>query len=513
MNEMPVNNTPAYQEYHPEIIKKYSFSSREIIFSYISVILGFLSVKLFAAPLFTYGRMGLGAAIFALALTAYCIAFPAKRVKLTFNKALRIALCISFSVNIFISSNLLIQFLDMIFVLLVLAYDRLADSDGQFNSVRKLFPADMFSSVMILPFAEYGSAPAALKAPAEKTDSGKNIKSAILGLIIAIPATLVVGTLLMSADDNFSRILSSIMNDGFAKVMIFIVQLLIGLPVSFYIFSGCRASEKQLSKALLNDEKCESNLRSVRFLSPVAGVFSAVPVCVLYVIFFFSQLSYFLSAFINKLPSDISAYSEYARRGFFQLCFVSVINLAIIIALNLFCKDNDKGCRPTSVKAMTCILSVFTLLLITTAVSKMLMYIRVYGLTPLRVYTSWFMILLFVLFVSIILSVITKKINASKITVTAFVIMFAALSFCNIDGVIARYDLNEYNKGNLPYFSFSLMNDLSSGAAPEIIRYKSSCTNEHEIRILDSILDEMENDCDSRTLTVNDIILSNSLSN
>lgn len=62
-------------------------------------------------------------------------------------------------------------------------------------------------------------------------------------------------------------------------------------------------------------------------------------------------------------------------------------------------------------------------------------------------------------------------------TVTAFVIMFAALSFCNIDGVIAKYDLNEYSKGNLPYFSFSMMSDLSSGAAPEIIRYRDTCTD------------------------------------
>ena len=213
---------------------------------------------------------------------------------------------------------------------------------------------------------------------------------------------------------------------------------------------------------------------------------------------------------MDKLPSNDTIYSEYARRGFFELCFVSVINLAIILALNLFCKDNNKEERPAAVKAMTCILSVFTLLLISTAVSKMFMYIRVYGLTQLRVYTSWFMLLLFVLFTSVILSVITKKVNLSKVTVTAFVIMFAALSFCNIDGVIAKYDLNEYSKGNLPYFSFSMMSDLSSGAAPEIIRYRDTCTDKNEVRVLDKILDQMENDCDGRTLTVYDIILRNS---
>ena len=101
MNEMPVNNTPAYQEYHPEVIKKYTFSARETIFAYIAAVLGFLSVKLFAAPLFTVGRMGLGAMIFALLITVYCLIYPVSRTKFTFRKALRIALCISFSVNIY----------------------------------------------------------------------------------------------------------------------------------------------------------------------------------------------------------------------------------------------------------------------------------------------------------------------------------------------------------------------------------------------------------------------------
>jgi len=513
MNEMPANNVPSLKEYHPEIIRKYTFSARETAFAYISVILGFLSVKLAAAPLICFGRMGLGAALFAVLLSVFCFVYPAKRSKLAADKVLRIALGISFSVNIFVSSNTTIQFLDLIFVLLVLAYDKLADSDERFRSIRKAFPLDMPGALVTVPLDEYGAAPAALKAPAEKSSTGKNIKNALLGLVIAVPITAAVCSLLMSADDSFEKIISSVMDDGFMKLVIFAVQLFIGLPVSFYIFSACRASEKKLSKELINDESRQRSLLSVRFLSSVAGVFSALPVCVLYVIFFFSQLSYYLSAFMNKLPSDTEIYSEYARKGFFELCFVSVINLAIILALNLFCKGNDSGSgeRPKSVKAMTCVLSVFTLLLISTALSKMLMYIRVYGLTLLRVYTSWFMILLFVLFVSLILSAAVKKANPSRITVTAFVIMFSVLSFCNIDGVIAGYNLSEYGKGKLPCFSFSMMKDLSSGAAPQIIKYKSSCGDEKEIGRLDDILEQMRNDSDARTLTVYDIMLDNYL--
>ena len=161
---------------------------------------------------------------------------------------------------------------------------------------------------------------------------------------------------------------------------------------------------------------------------------------------------------------------------------------------------------------MTCILSVFTLLLIITAVSKMVMYINIYGLTLLRVYTTWFMALLFIVFTGIILKLIIPKINLSKLTVTAFTVMFGALSFCNVDGLIAKYNISGYTSGSLEYFSVSMLSELSSGAAPEIKELMDSTNNADEKAQLEKILHNMQKSKDIRTLTASDIILEKILS-
>lgn len=498
-----------FREYHPEVIKKYDFTRREIIMAFIAIVLGFGFIKLTVAPLIADGRMGLGTMVILLAFTFFGIVFPAQRNKSSVGKCIRIALCILFSVNIFISSNLLIQFLDAVFVLMILAYDKLSDSDEKYQKIRKMLPSDMFGAMIILPFYDYGACHAAVKASADKTKAGSGLKNAALGLAIAIPSTVVVAVLLASADSGFKDIIDSLLSDSFRKIIVFIVQILIGLPVAYYIYGLCRSSEKKYSSEAMNDEYCLKTVRSLRFLPSVAGVFSALPVCILYVIFFFSQLSYFLASFASELPAGMSSYAEYARRGFFELCMVSVINLAIIAAINLFCKYQTNGKRPMGLRIMSCVLSVFTVLLIATAVSKMVMYINVYGLTPLRVYTTWFMLLLAVVFIGIILAVANSKINLPKIIVTAFTIMFTTLSFCNIDGIIAEYNADRYINGTLNEFDVDMLNELSTGAVPSAMKAEKYLNGKGSHAEFEAIISDKLKTVEEgglRTLTVSDII-------
>ncbi len=508
-NAQSPQNNAAINEYVPEIISKRVFSRREIVMAYIALVLGFLFIKLTAAPFLTGQGIGLGAMIFLIALTFFSNAFSAQCNKITVSKALRIALCISFAINIFISSNSLIQFLDAVFVFLVITYDRLADSDKKFSRIRRMFPTDLCGSVFILPFSDIDSCTAAVKASAESSKAGKGIKNALLGLAIAVPSTVVVCSLLMSADNGFENIINGFFDNGLNRILILIIQILIGIPAASYIYGMCRASAENKSSECINDEYFLKNIRSLRFLPSTAGVFSAIPVCVLYVIFFFSQLSYFLSSFAAKLPDDTYSYAQYARRGFFELCMVSVINLAIIAAINLFCKYREDGARPLSVRIITCILSVFTILLIATAVSKMVMYIDVYGLTLLRVYTTWFMILLAVIFIGIVLTMISKKVNLPRLVITAFTVMFACLSFCNVDGVIAEYNADRYLNGTLKEFDVSMISELSSGAVPAASKlYGKLETKEANDELYSIITGKAADNAgnDARSLTVEEIL-------
>ena len=180
----------------------------------------------------------------------------------------------------------------------------------------------------------------------------------------------------------------------------------------------------------------------------------------------------------------------------------------MIIGINLFSKLNEEGKKSKFLKAMTVTLCVFTVLLIITAISKMGMYISVYGLTRLRFYTSWFMLLLGVLFIGIIISVIWEKFNLSKFAVTAFTVMFAALSFSNADRLIAEYNIGRYLDGSLSSVDITMFSELSADALPAAEKLYGHISSEEETaleHIVQRKLYETDN-ADMRSITLSEIL-------
>jgi hypothetical protein len=125
------------------------------------------------------------------------------------------------------------------------------------------------------------------------------------------------------------------------------------------------------------------------------------------------------------------------------------------------------GEEPKALRVETVIISLFTILLIATALSKMAMYINAYGLTQMRVFTSWFMILL--LFVFALIGVRQFiRFNSAKVIIMGFVLMFMILLYGNIDGQIAKYNIARYEAGSLPSLDIDALGGLSDAAAPYI---------------------------------------------
>ena len=187
-----------------------------------------------------------------------------------------------------------------------------------------------------------------------------------------------------------------------------------------------------------------------------------------YVLFFISQWKYYLSAFTGKLPVETS-YAEYAREGFFQLCAVAVINLLVVIAVSLFMKR--KGEKPSvPQRILSVAVSVSTLVLIATALAKMVMYIDCYGLTHKRVYASWFMAVLAALFVIIAVKQFVHRLPVIALSFAMCVISFAFLVFADADTVIAEYNVDRYIEGSLDNVDINNLTDLGDSALPALIR-------------------------------------------
>ena len=94
----------------------------------------------------------------------------------------------------------------------------------------------------------------------------------------------------------------------------------------------------------------------------------------------------------------------------------------------------------------------------------MVMYISEYGLTRLRFYTMWFMALCALIFVLIIVKQFKFDLNFAAWSSGVFTVMFAVLCFCSPDYVIAKYNVEMYNAGNIEELDRSQICSMSNDA-------------------------------------------------
>ena len=313
-----------------------------------------------------------------------------------------------------------------------------------------LFPLEMLKAAVIMPFGSIGCAFEAISSTRKSQKIGKNILFILMGLAIAfIPALIVFA--LLSYDSSFKELSNKILDLGDFDIFSFASDLMFTVPLVLLSFGALYSSKCRRFADILTAEKCERVSKTVRF-APIAMVCAAVaPFIFIYSVFFASQLDYYLSAFSGVLPDGLS-YADYARNGFFELCTVSAINALMILCTSVFCRP-DKNDKPhTALKIANTLISFLTLILIATAISKMVLYIDTYGLTEKRVLSSAFMIFLAVMFLALIIKQFAKKTNVIITAIIAAVIITSLLAFSNISGVIASYNTDRYLSGELENF-------------------------------------------------------------
>ncbi|MBQ8195774.1 MAG: DUF4173 domain-containing protein [Oscillospiraceae bacterium] len=355
------------------------------------------------------------------------------------------------------SANMVINTLAAFFVFGLYCYLGLSLSGAKLFGER--FVGDMLCSVFARPFASYGECPKAAFGLLGRMKSGKSLLYVFVGLLIAVPLTIVVAALLISSDAMFEDFMADILDKLPRLSFSLIGDMFWGVFVAMFLGGILFSAEKRTERS---DEAPK-----FRFIPLAATLTAVTPICVFYLAYLIIQLRYLTAAFGGSLPEGVS-YSDFARDGFFELCVVASINLVVILLMQAFTVRRENDRRPGALTVYTVMISVFTLLLIVTAVCKMFIYIGEYGMTPLRVYTTWFMALLAIFFVIIILWQFVK-LPLWRTVFAAFTVMFAVLCFSNTDGFIARYNVEAYHSGALSEVDMSLLRSLEYAAVPAMI--------------------------------------------
>lgn len=284
----------------------------------------------------------------------------------------------------------------------------------------------------------------------------KNAPLALAGLVIALPLLVIVISLLSGADESFANAVAG-MTAWFSRS--------VGNALFRFVLTafGALLLVSQWLRVARDRRGAMPTRPPQRFLPLVIPCVVIALLCAVYIAFFAAQAASVAKA--AKAGRGAFSHSDFARSGFFQLCVVCGINFVVVLIANYL---TDR--RGMVLRVLNTLLCVCTLLLTASAISKMALYIRLYGLTPLRVTTSWFMLVLAVAFLMILLSQWREGAKVFKVSALTLCVSFLALCALNPAKISADYNADAYLRGALPAFDYEAFSYDAPYAADAVAR-------------------------------------------
>lgn len=207
----------------------------------------------------------------------------------------------------------------------------------------------------------------------------------MLAAFAALVLLVLAMTQLSAADDTFGELIDDLrLTLTLDLDETWFYRLLASLPVGAYVFGllaglGRRTPEDMRGRgAAVMDRLPKLRTVPAGIWAAALGLFSA-----LYLVFFFVQGRYLFGAFTRTLPESFTV-AEYARQGFFELCRVMAINFTLFWLVTRTARQEQK-----LIRWMAAALLVQSMLFAVIAISKLALYIDCFGLTPLRVQSTW----------------------------------------------------------------------------------------------------------------------------
>jgi hypothetical protein len=466
MEEIKIQQLEGEEEW---LVKK-----KHIYFLICSLILGLLFNLLF------FGKpLGLSYPLYVLAL--YTVLFwnmrQNQQVKLDGTWLLGIPI-IALSCSYFIFSNQLFAALNFVMIpILFVAHTLLLTSNNRFKWFEFQFLVDILQGVCVRPLVnclEPFYLISKIAKPRANPGKFRVVGKVLAGLLLAIPLLIVIVPLLASADDVFRNFVELIPNIFQAiNINELVARVLIVTIVACLVFSYLWSL---FVSKLLTDEfsNTDSLNKPGPFLDPITVTTILVLIDALYIFFIAIQFSYLFGSLQSGLPDNFT-YAEYARKGFFELVVVTLINLVILLGNINFVKESGSMLGKV-VKVLNTALVVSTIIMLLSAHFRMFLYEEAYGFTYLRVLTHAFMGYLFVLFVVTLTKIWHQALPLLKSYIVISIVAYSLVNYINIDSLIVKNNIERYNKGNP--IDIMYLTKLSYDAVPQLVDFMNSTSNQ-----------------------------------
>ena len=317
-----------------------------------------------------------------------------------------------------------------------------------------------------------------------KIKMSDNSKRILKSICIVVPIVFVVLLLLSNADMIFGSMFSSIF-DRFKDWLTFEVfdsilgKTFVAIMVLFAI--GCTSMYIVNTYHNENDKKKDIKFNNVLTIKLLVTVLN-----VIYIIFDFIQIK---SLMLHNVTSGIN-FADYARQGFFELMFVSLINLVVLLCSKKFDVKDNKDQKYININGV--IMVILTLIIIASSFMRMNLYEAAYGYTVLRLLVYVSLITEALLMIPTIMYIFNSKFNIVKSYMIIIVSIYCLINFMNIDYVIAYRNVNKYysdKKIDLNY----LANFRSDNVPVLIDLYKNTEDEGMKTALFDYLIDVYEN--------------------
>lgn len=407
--------------------------------------------------LFTYdNEFGVGILAWIISTAAYVIyLFQAEEIHLKKSGFFYLAIMGLLGISTVLTTNSWLVFCNRMGFCLLLIYFLLVqtrDTNGWsiWEAVCEIFFA-LIGAIGKIP-APFTEGYSWLRSRDKDSSAHEKRRMIMIGILISVPAVLILGSLLMNADAVFGNMLRRICFDWELSSEAF------GLIFTFLF--GLLASYCGMHDML--EKRSERVVRTyIRQPALVAQIFTTA-VLILYVWFCLIQVIYLFGGF-GTLPEGMT-YAQYARSGFFQLLFVCIINLFLVLIV--------KRWFETSAYLNCVLLAICLCSYIMTASSayRMILYIHAYRLTVLRI-----VVLVALATIAILLAGVCRHIFSADFRILPYFIIvistvYTLFSFINTDSYVARYDLAYLTEDNATE-TFQYMETLSLDAIPVTLHF------------------------------------------
>ncbi len=296
----------------------------------------------------------------------------------------------------------------------------------------------------------------------------------VIGFMVALGILCITLPLLLRSDIMFSKLFGKILDYiNFATLFGISLTFVIGFTLPYAFFAAlCRYNLTETSR-----QYAESGVimpadgmnpaaacgRRARYFDPVIGITFTSIVSLIYLIYCAIQILYLFIGMKAGLPEYVT-YAEYARGGFWELLFVSVINFIMVLLCMYLFREN------VILKVILTIVSGCTFVMIISSAYRMMMYVGEYYLTFLRILVLWFLVVLALIMAGVVVSIYKGRFPLFHYIVAVVGMMYILFSFSRPDVIAAKYDLAHW-KGTSDTDLYYLMYETNSiDAAPEIAK-------------------------------------------